>query len=561
MGRTQANYNIHDYVKNSNSNFNEQGFNEIDGLVLTQISNMDLGSSGVDLYSGKAKSFSEIWNEMNTEGTAAHAAYLGMSSDNKQLIKELANSGRYKDMSISNFVKDPAKSNINGFPSVGTDEHMEQFAAVTITYEQDGKTYNYVSYRATDGSSDGWAEDLAMLYSMNTQAQSDSTAYMNIIAGMTEEYITGGGHSKGGGDFEYAYLFCDDEVRKRIVKGYVYDSPGLSEEVLSNTKYYEKYKKITEGSFVCPQDSIIGQVLHEGDNATFVHSVESGFNQHDPYSWEINPSSSSFVPDEQTELSKFLNDALDNAVINMSQEEKEAFFAFVSYLLYNSGDEGIDGLGKLFASGWKNEDGSINWSKLGEIWDVISKDWDSMSSEERKAFLESLGTVIAAFAATAYDVAKEKVEEWLEKKKQEFEQKIHDAWVAAKDWINEKREGFRNFLDNVYKSVVAGLNKVAGWIKSLLAGARYSSANPYVQVDTYKLRLYAQRIQDVNRRISNLDRRLDSLYWRVGLLDLWNLMQADLMTGYSWRLLRAASYLNETASDFDSIETELINGL
>ena len=92
-------------------------------------------------------------------------------------------------------------------------------------------------------------------------------------------------------------------------------------------------------------------------------------------------------------------------------------------------------------------------------------------------------------------------------------------------------------------------------------GYKYSTANPQIKVDTYKLREYASRIYAVNRRISNLDGRMDSLYWRVGLLDLWNLMQADLMTGYSWRLLRAASYLNDTASDFDAIETELANGL
>ena len=73
-------------------------------------------------------------------------------------------------------------------------------------------------------------------------------------------------------------------------------------------------------------------------------------------------------------------------------------------------------------------------------------------------------------------------------------------------------------------------------------------------VDTYKLNQYAQRIQQVNSRISRLDGRLNSLYWKVGLLDLWNLMQADAMTSYSWRLLRCQDYLYQTASDFDNVE-------
>lgn len=77
-------------------------------------------------------------------------------------------------------------------------------------------------------------------------------------------------------------------------------------------------------------------------------------------------------------------------------------------------------------------------------------------------------------------------------------------------------------------------------------------------VDTYKLNQYAQRIASVNSRISRLDRRLDSLYWRVGLQGLWNLMQADALTCYSWRLVRCQSYLEQTAADFESVEKVLL---
>ena len=199
--------------------------------------------------------------------------------------------------------------------------------------------------------------------------------------------------------------------------------------------------------------------------------------------------------------------------------------------------------------------------KIDEIWTVLSGAWNNMSEEEREEFVDSLGVVIAAIASTAYEYGKEELEKWLEKKKEEIEQKFNEAWQAAADWIKEKKEGFKKFLSNVYKSVVTGFNKVAGWIRSFSYGSRYASSNPHIKVDTFKLREYASRIYAVNRRISNLDGRMDSLYWRVGLLDLWNLMQADLMTGYSWRLLRCSAYLSETAADFDSLETKLGNCL
>lgn len=80
-----------------------------------------------------------------------------------------------------------------------------------------------------------------------------------------------------------------------------------------------------------------------------------------------------------------------------------------------------------------------------------------------------------------------------------------------------------------------------------------------IVVDTYKLNQYAQRISTVNGRITRLDRRLDNLYTRVGLLGLWNLMQADALTCYSWRLLRCQSYLQQTATDFESAERVITN--
>ncbi len=78
-----------------------------------------------------------------------------------------------------------------------------------------------------------------------------------------------------------------------------------------------------------------------------------------------------------------------------------------------------------------------------------------------------------------------------------------------------------------------------------------------VILDTYKLEQYAQRLGKVNRRISTLDRRLNGLYTQVGLRDLFKLIQADALTGFSWRLLRCQNYLNQTAGDFKALEKML----
>ncbi len=78
-------------------------------------------------------------------------------------------------------------------------------------------------------------------------------------------------------------------------------------------------------------------------------------------------------------------------------------------------------------------------------------------------------------------------------------------------------------------------------------------------VDTYKLNQYAQRISRVNARIDKIDSRLNKLYFRVGLLGLWQLLQADALTCYSKRLVQCQNYLEQTASDLESVEQVLEN--
>jgi hypothetical protein len=89
-------------------------------------------------------------------------------------------------------------------------------------------------------------------------------------------------------------------------------------------------------------------------------------------------------------------------------------------------------------------------------------------------------------------------------------------------------------------------------------GYKCATANPFIEVNTYNLRHYADRLSSVNRKINNLDQRLDDLYFKVGLENLGNLFVADLFTGTSDRICRCVSYLNDTAYDFEATERSLL---
>ena len=128
----------------------------------------------------------------------------------------------------------------------------------------------------------------------------------------------------------------------------------------------------------------------------------------------------------------------------------------------------------------------------------------------------------------------------------------------VKEFINVAKDAWNTFVDNakiLYKSVTE-------WIyKTFNTGYKYATSNPIIKVDTHKLRNYADRLESVNRRLNSIDSRMNSLYWSVGFLDLFALLQADLFTDESLRLKRCISYLDHTASDFEKVERNIISRL
>ena len=82
-----------------------------------------------------------------------------------------------------------------------------------------------------------------------------------------------------------------------------------------------------------------------------------------------------------------------------------------------------------------------------------------------------------------------------------------------------------------------------------------------VKIDTDAMLLYADQLQEINRRLSDLDKSMDRLYLKVGLQDLYDLLQADILTDQSSRLNSCAKYLERTANDFKETEKKLLRAL
>ncbi len=111
---------------------------------------------------------------------------------------------------------------------------------------------------------------------------------------------------------------------------------------------------------------------------------------------------------------------------------------------------------------------------------------------------------------------------------------------------------------NLGRTVVKVIGAISEWVKNLNSGYKVATQAPVIKLDTTKLRTYAERLGVVNKRLSDLDSRLDTLYLKVGLRDLFNLIHADLLTGSSKRVSNCAKYLNDTADDFERVEREIV---
>lgn len=446
---------------------------------------------------------------------------------------------------------------------------------------RDSEGNYYVAYR---GTGDGrWVDNGNGMTEPSTEMQEAAAAYFDEMA---EKYLIDAsnqgkdiivtGHSKGGNEAQYTYMAARHE--EIIDKCISIDGQGFSEDAIEifqnrfgdeyDDKLANMYSINGENDFVHD----LGIVIIPEENTYFVPTSGDSFSSlHDlnnmltddegeytGLNWYMEDGQ--ILYGKQGEIGEFAKKISENMMELESEDLNGAAIAVMSIIDPYSNDEI---LGSIDVS-WTDYVDLIAHGVPAVIETLFttSEGWSAITTIVPELF-GSLhenygvggvvgGVVVAAFgiALATYLVPRVVVV---------F--KVLDFVIDTVNQIIEVGERIAQFISDVKDAVVATVNRIAEKIQSYSSGYKYATANPQIEVDTYKLCNYAQRLQAVNRRISNLDSRLDSLYWRVGLLDLWNLMQADILTGYSWRLSRCASYLSDTATDFVNAENDLVGKL
>jgi len=262
--------NLYDYIAwRGDLTFEQSPFNEVDNLILAQLSYIDLkgivpgtGEKNEILLRDAARLFFGLHPETELSQDRSSAAKTPL------MLRDMAVSRRFRNAVLSKFTEkfDPEKE--------------MQFAALHITLD-DGSTY--VSFRGTDDTLVGWREDFNMAVA-TVPSQLEAVSYLERTCRSSRRKYRVGGHSKGGNLAVYAATQCSSSIRRKIIAVYNNDGPGFHKEILHSQGFLEMTPFIRVYQ---PFASMIGMLLNQRGRRVIVSSTQIGLMQHDAMSWQI----------------------------------------------------------------------------------------------------------------------------------------------------------------------------------------------------------------------------------------------------------------------------------
>lgn len=282
----------------------EHPFNEIDNLVLAELSYLKLDGIVPSLAEGGSVTVCEAAARWIAEG---RSLAVQLPSD-PNLLQQMAQSERFAGIRLS------------GYVNVIDPQQNKQFSALMAEPEDDSL---YVAFRGTDETLIGWREDFNMSYEI-TAAQQQAAAYLEqVLENARYSVIRVGGHSKGGNLAVFASMMLPEKLQDRISVIFSNDGPGLCPDTTPEGKYEKIAGKIVR---IRPQYCVVGRLFDHNDTGITVKSSEKGLMQHDAYSWEITGAHFDLAK-EQDPDSIITNEIIDQWVESATPEQRRAFSA------------------------------------------------------------------------------------------------------------------------------------------------------------------------------------------------------------------------------------------
>lgn len=81
-----------------------------------------------------------------------------------------------------------------------------------------------------------------------------------------------------------------------------------------------------------------------------------------------------------------------------------------------------------------------------------------------------------------------------------------------------------------------------------------------INIDNENLKYNASRLNNITKRISSLDSQISRLYWQTGHLDVWKIMQSNILYVDNKKIKNCINTINSTANEFESTEKSVNSG-
>lgn len=294
--------NLFSYVdKYGDKSFDEVSFNEVDNAVFSSLSYINFKGIVLD----------NRYNKITIRD--ASNKYFKLYPDNKKyilvvkqavkLLRYIKDTKRYGDLYLYNYVYDAGVE--------------RQFSAVTIELNP---RLVYVSFEGTDHLVSGWKEDFMMTYKFPIPSQRKAINYVNWRFLFDKKNIILGGHSKGGNLAMVSGMYANKFIKKRIIKVYNNDGPGLLMEQFETKNYASIENKLIH---IVPNYAIVGLLLNHSDNYMVVRSSSRGVLSHDIHTWVVDDNS--FMRAELDNYSVLLDSEINNWLDKYTIDERKRF--------------------------------------------------------------------------------------------------------------------------------------------------------------------------------------------------------------------------------------------
>lgn len=291
----------------------ENPMNEVDSLIFCAFAYFRIEKVLTYLESVSIKELYKRYQKVREESL--------FTKNQNRLFKSLSESKRFQSVLVTHY-----------FHIVDKEIDM-QISGMTFVLPNDTL---YVAFKGTDETITGWKEDFDLSYKDVIPSQKKAVSYLNEILSSFVRPVYVGGHSKGGNLAMYASLFCKDS--DLIVKVYNNDGPGFSKKILETDNYQKGKEKIV--TFI-PSASIVGNIFDKDTKTFIIKSKQIGVLQHDLYSWLVLQNHFVYTK-EMNNYAKNISNALNQALLHISNEDKQKAISFLYELLESWNVENIE---------------------------------------------------------------------------------------------------------------------------------------------------------------------------------------------------------------------------